>query len=299
MNKILLGCVSSVFCLTSSLFADGVVPPGTTMLNDSGSSSNPALWYLNADYTAPDTGTFSIGGPNASYNYLSVVSNQTFNAPKGLTMGASWSSHNRLDVSGGGNVNVTGNLLVGPGSVMYYTEWHKILVSGTGSKVSITGNLDMSNGYNATDSALQISDGGLVVVDSDRDSTGSFSLYSHYTYGNCWLDFDGGMLAIYGDSTDNFEPNASNILASIRVWDDVTSAFHATADFFSSSQPPAVNSYYQMLDVDYIDTATTAAQLGISEDLVGFTVLRNTVPEPGAMILFALGALIYLRHKRF
>ncbi len=299
MKKIFLACVLTSFCLTASVFADGVVPPGTTMLNDSGSSSNPALWYLSGDYTAPDTGTFSIGGPNASYNYLSVVASQTFNAPKGLTMGASWSSHDRLDVSGGGNVNVTGNLLVGPGSVMYYTEWHEILVSGAGSKVSITGNLDMSNGYNATESVLRITDGGLVVVDSDRDSVGSFSLYSHYTYGNCWLDFDGGMLAIFGDSTGDFAPNANNILASIRVWDEGSSTFQATADFFSSSQPPAVNSYYQMLDVDYIDTAATAAQLGISEDLVGFTVLRNAVPEPGAMILFALGAFIYLRHKKF
>jgi len=52
-----------------------------------------------------------------------------------------------------------------------------------------------------------------------------------------------------------------------------------------------------MLAVDYVDSIETAGQLGVSKDLVGFTVVHS-VPEPGAMILFALGGLSLFRRKR-
>ncbi len=300
MKHFFLACAIGIYFFNGSVFAAGNVPVGTTMLNDSGSSNNPALWFLDGDYTAPTTATFSIGGPSASYNYLSVGSTQTFTASSGITMGSSWSSGNRLDVSGGGNVDVSGNLLVGPGSIMYYTNNHEILVSGRGSRVEVTGNLDMSNGYNATGSVLRITDGGLVVVDSDRDGAGVFSLYSHWSYGNCWLDLDDGMLAIFGDSANDFAPSATNMLASIRVWVDTTSSYQATADY-DGSGPAVLNDYYQMLDVNYVDSNETANLLGLDEELVGFTVVRSAlepVPEPSAMILFILGGFLFRRKKR-
>ncbi len=46
---------------------------------------------------------------------------------------------------------------------------------------------------------LSLSNGGIAVADSDKDGEGGFQLYNHWSYGNSWLELDGGALFLFGD----------------------------------------------------------------------------------------------------
>ncbi len=269
------------------IYAAGVILPGATVLGDSGSVTTPAQWYLDSDYTT--SSTFTIGSGGKHYNYLTVDNNYSFTVTDNLTVGPSNSQYNLLDVRAGSKVSVYGDVYGGTGSIMYYSKYNRINVSGSGAVLSATGSIDFSSGYNAIDNILSLSNGGIAVADSDKDGEGGFQLYNHWSYGNSWLELDGGALFLFGDKTDDFTAD-KGILSSIKVWDEISGEFQKVSTCTISGC--TTNSYFSQLAVDYILDSAHASSLGFSDEFVGFTVVHNTpVPVPAAVWLFCSGLL--------
>lgn len=295
-KQITLTIMLFIAIAATQALATTIVAPGTTQLTGNGTSTNPAQWALDSDYVSPSGTVFDIGrysGGPGSWNQLTIASNQTFTASSGIYVGRSHTSYNLLDINANAQVNVTGSAYCGEGSIMYYSTNNRIKVSGIGAVLSVTESLDISAGYNATNNYLSLSDGGIAVVDSDKNGTGTFSLYNHWTYGNCWMELDGGSLLLYGDKTADFA-SGQGILSSIKVWDDVTESLQRVA-FYSSTTWNATE-YLDLLEVAYISDAAEAALLGVSDDYIGFTVVQN-VPEPATLGLLAIGGFLIRRKK--
>jgi len=270
--------------------AAGVVADTVTEIADVG----PAYWWLDHNTVMANSGNerFVMGGFGKSDNYLSVDANYSLTASNGLLVGAAHSWRNQLNIQTGGNVTVEGTLKVGEGTISHYSRFNRVSVTGSGAVLAVNGYLDLSNGGNATDNALQLSDGGIAVAES-------FSLYNHWSYGNSWLELDDGALFLEGDKTGDFA-YGSGILSSIKVWDDVNDVFERVAYYSSTTWHETA--FLDYLAVDYINDAAQAAFLGYSDDFVGFTVVRdvNPVPEPGTVLLlgFGLAGLIGSKVRR-
>jgi hypothetical protein len=278
--------------LTVQIFAAGIVPEGTSQLSDDGSSASPAAWWFDGDYVSPAGSLFEVGvrdGGNASYNELTVSNGLTFTASSGLWVGRNNTFHNQLNIQNNARVVVNGSANCGDGSIMYYGKYNHINISGVNARLSVTENLDFSDGYNATENYLSISDGGIAVVDSDKNGSGSFSLYYHWSYGNCWMELDGGSLLLYGDKTADFA-SGNGILSSIKVWNAASNSLQRVA--YYDSQTLKETDSINLLEVDYIENEADAIAHGLDNEFVGFTVVKN-IPEPTTigLSLFALGIL--------
>lgn len=272
----------------------GVIPAGTTQLADSGSSGSPAAWWLDNNYTSPSSGVFTVGG---SWNQLAINNGYNFIASSGMTVGTTGGGYNLLDVQAGSTVTVNGTFLCGQTtSIAYYGKNNKTVVSGGGARLESTGNMQIGSGgaWLVTSNTLNISNNGVVIVDSDKNGSGSFGVANHWSYGNSWLELDGGLLAIYGDKTANFAYGAG-ILSSIKVWDDVSVSFQRLAYYNSTTW--IATEYIDLLSVEYVVDAAQAASLGISDEFVGFTVVQN-IPEPATLVLLTLCSTALLRRKR-
>ena len=273
MDKVIK--MSGLFVLLVGVcFADGIVAPGTTILNDAGSSGSFAEWTLDGNFSASTD--FTIGGGGMHYNRLTVADGQLFTAGSGMIVGPANGSRNYLTIDENGTVAVAGTVRVGTGSISHYSTYSRIDVSGL---LQISGDLDISNGYNADNNTLSLHAGGITKVDGD------FLLYNHWAYGNCWLELDGGVLAIAGDKTADFEAT-DGIVTSIKIWDDTTGSYQAVAGF--DEQTVVTNSYFDQLQVSYISDA--------GNPLDGYTVVE-AIPEPATLSLVALfgGSILFLR----
>ena len=157
---------------------------------------------------------------------------------------------------------------------MYYSTASLVEVSG---QLNIGGNLDMSNSYNATDNTLRLTSTGVAKVD------GTFELYYHSTYGSCWLELDGGTLALAGDQSAMFA-EGSGTLNSVKVRDDTSGEFQAVAVGSVETE------YYNKLEVTYVS--------GAGEEFEGYTVVRS-IPEPATlsfMVIFS-GVALFIRKR--
>lgn len=282
-------CLAFAFCANGA----GVIPPGITQLADSGSSSNPAMWWLESNYVSSSESEFTIGG---AWNYLTISSGYRFTASNGLSVGTTGRENNKLDIQAGSSVLVNGNFYCGRNvGISTNSRNNKTFVSGNGARLEVTENLQLGSGsaWLITNNVLNISNNGVVIVDSDKSGTGNFGVANHWSYGNSWLELDGGLLAIYGDKTANFAYGAG-ILSSIKVWDDVSESFQRLA-YYSSTTWIATD-YIDLLSVEYITDAAYALSLGISDEFVGFTVVQN-IPEPATVLLLSLGGLAILRRR--
>ena len=288
-----------VFFLMMLLLMSGVafassytVPSGATQLAETSSSSDPAEWSLVADFTI-GASDFTIGGSGINYNYLTIDGTYSFTANQNLINGPVHSSHNQLNVTGGGQVEVAQDLYNGRGSSSYYSNYNVISVSGAGSHLSVQGNLDMSNGYNALDNHLRLTGDGFASVN------GNFLLYAHWSYGNNWLELGGGALLLLGDKTGDFS-SGQGILSSIMVWDDSTGTYQRVAHYESTTLTED-QKYLNMLSVEYLGDVTAAANSGFS-GYEGYTVIRNVnpVPIPTTVLLFGSGlaGLAVLRRRK-
>ncbi len=288
-----------VISITMLLLMSGVafatsytVAPTATQLAEAGSSANPAEWSLAADFVTSTT-DFTIGGGGIHYNYLTIDSTYSFSTTNDMKNGPVHSSHNQLNVIGGGQVTVGGNLYNGWGSISYYSNYNLINVSGANSHLSVLENLDISSGYNATNNYLRLTNNGLATVGGD------FSLYYHWAYGNNWLELGGGALLLKGDKVGDFS-SGHGILSSIKVWDDSTNAFQRVA-YYDHTTLVENPEYFNMLSVEYLNDATEAAALGFS-GYEGYTVIRNVnpVPLPTTLLLFGSGlfGLVGLRRRK-
>ncbi len=288
-----------VFFLMMLLLMSGVafassytVPSGATQLAETSSSSDPAEWSLAADFTI-GASDFTIGGSGINYNYLTIDGTYSFTANQNLINGPVHSSHNQLNVTGGGQVEVAQDLYNGRGSSSYYSNYNVISVSGAGSHLSVQGNLDMSNGYNALDNHLRLTGDGFASVN------GNFLLYAHWSYGNNWLELGGGALLLLGDKTGDFS-SGQGILSSIMVWDDSTGTYQRVAHYESTTLTED-QKYLNMLSVEYLGDVTAAANSGFS-GYEGYTVIRNVnpVPIPTTVLLFGSGlaGLAVLRRRK-
>jgi len=292
---VLFSCI-----LTVEIFADGIVLNGTSQLSENGTSTSPAVWWFDGNYVSPAGSLFEVGvrvGGAASYNELTVSNGVTFSASSGLWVGRNNTFHNQLNIQNNANVVVNGSVNCGEGGMMYYSKNHHINISGINARLSATEDLDFSHGYNATENYLTLSDGGIAVVDSDKNGTGSFSLYNHWSYGNCWMELDGGSLLLYGDKTADFA-SGEGILSSIKVWNAASNSLQRVA--YYDSQTLKETDSINLLEVDYIEDEADAILHGLDNEFVGFTVVRN-IPEPATMglSLFAFGILWWLKRNRF
>ncbi len=261
-------------------FGQGVVPPGTTEIGEQGTAANPIFWTLDGDFTAASDFTIghSAGFNSGNYNILTVTDGQTFTAEQGFIVGPVASDYNCLDILAGAAVDVAGNMRIGTGNISYYSTDNKIKVAGS---LTVGGDFNIGS-RTAHSGVLSILNGGLVQV------FGDFNLYSHWSYTNSWLELHGGILALAGDRTADFA-QGSAVLASIKVWDDISGEFQIVADYDGQSNTTVDNAYSSMLNVEYIADPNDA--------LFGYTVV-NAVPEPTVMALFAFGAFVVLRRKK-
>ena len=273
--------------------AAGIVTPGTTQLEDSASSGSPAMWWLDSDYISPSSSQFIIGG---SWNQLSIANGHDFTASAGLSVGTTNRSYNLLSVEAGNQVFVSGNAYCGrTTSIAYSSRHNRTVISGASARIDVTGSFQVGSGgaWLITDNYLTLSDGGTLVVDSDMDGTGGFGASNHWSYGNSWLELDGGLLAMYGDKTANYA-TGTGILSSIKVWDDVSGSFKRVAYYDYTTW--TATQYLDLLSVEYILDSSHAASLGVSDEFVGFTVVQN-IPEPATLSLLGLGTLAIIRRR--
>lgn len=321
-----------VFCavlvhssLVVGAYAAGLVAPGTTELNDNGSSSSPAEWYLNGDYSigskfyvgratstqdsnwnqlSIDNGYdftasaalaigVSSGGHKSDYNSITVDNDSILTSVGTITIGGTNAQNNYLSVLAGGEINVTGDIRLGGGNVSYNGGLNHLNVSGSDARVSITGMLNLDNYYTnrGKDNYVNVSDDGVVFIDSDKDGTGDLDLFYHSSWGRCYLELNGGMVAIYGNKTAAYAAG-QNVLKCIKLWDENATipGWKIVADL-----PPG--SALQ-LSVEYVNDADKAAEMGLDSEFIGFTVLQS-VPEPTTMVLLAAGGVLSLvRRKR-
>ncbi|MBN1943590.1 MAG: hypothetical protein JW849_09890 [Phycisphaerae bacterium] len=321
-NRVILCAVFVLSCLAVGAYAEGLVSPGTTELNDSGTSSNPAEWYLDDDYVIGDT--FYVGRSTASvlnrnWNQFSISDGYDFTANAGLVIGEGYQirngnsdynsitvnedsvltsvgnliiggpngQRNYLTVLAGAEVNVAGNIKLGGGSTSYYGRYNHVDISGSGARLSITGSLDANNGYNGTENTVNVSDDGVMFIDSNKDGTGILDLYYHSSYGRCYLELDGGLVALWGDETGTFAPGQT-IRKCIKLWDEESSSWKIVADLPSGST--------LALGVDYVVDAAKAAELGLDDEFIGFTVLQS-VPEPASVMFLVTGSVALCGRK--
>lgn len=285
-----------VFCavLTFCAHGAGVVPPGTTQLAEGGSSGAPAKWWLDGDYISPSGSVFTVGG---SWNRLTVNNGYDFIASDGMAIGTTAGENNLLNIQAGSTVTINGTFICGQTtSISYNSRLNKTVVSGTGARLQATGTIQIGSGaaWLVTNNTLNISNKGVVIANSDKDGVGGFGVANHWSYGNSWLELDGGLLAIYGDTTANFTYGAG-ILSSIKVWDDVSSSFQRLAYYNSTTW--IATEYIDLLSVEYVVDAVRAAELGVSDEFVGFTVVQN-VPEPATLILMTLCSTALISRRR-
>lgn len=250
----------SSYAATYQVPEDAVIDvDGNVYLDSQGSSSNPAEWILGGDYSA--SSNFTVGQPADQYNWLTIAGSET--------------------------LNISGKMQIGQASIMHYGRFNRVDING---RLNIGEELDLSNGFNATNNTINIGTGGIVV-------SGSFSLYNHWTYGNSWLELNGGVLAISGDNEAIFD-EGEGILTSIKIWDQIAGEYARVAQY--SGQSVLMNQEaFNLLSVDYLAGAQMATDLGFSNDFVGYTVVRQSpVPVPGSAILFGTGLLILVRYGR-
>ena len=97
-----------------------------------------------------------------------------------------------------------------------------------------------------------------------------------------------GILAINGDQTGVFARD-QGILTSIKIWDDAQQEYMRVAEF-NKEHTVSTTSYFNLLEILYISDADAAALQGVSNDFVGYTIVRNTaVPLPSSMTVLGLG----------
>ncbi len=228
------------------------------------------------------------GNSSSYYEWTLGYDNITVNA--NLTVADTSQDYNRLTIDTGQKLYVKDTLKLGSGNISNYSNYNRIDVHGTLD----VGNLDLSNGWSALKNTLSILDGGLVTADS-------LSLYYHWSYGNNWLELNGGMLVLTGNCEANFAED-QGILSSIKIWDKATESYQRIGTY-SGTSLSVDEDYYAMLLVEYIDDTTEAEALGISTDFVGSTVITNisAVPVPGSLSLLGIGLaalLVAVRNKR-
>lgn len=273
--------------------AAGIVPAGTSQLSDSGTEASPAQWWFEGDYISPTGAKFVVGPLHKSWNQLTVALGQTFTPSDGLWVGQAHTYHNKLDVQAGAHVVVNGSANCGQGSISYSSHYNRIQVSGPGALLDVTQNLAIGGGLHSENNYFGLSDGALAVVDSDRDGVGGFSLYNHWSYGNSWLELDGGSLLLYGDKTADFA-DGKGIVTSIKIW-DVESASLQRVAYYNSTTWTATP-YLDQLEVSFLDTAADAEAHGLSASYAGFTVVQN-VPEPSVLVMLSLGLFVLKRRR--
>lgn len=296
--------------------AASVVTPETTQLADPGTSGSPAQWILGDHFTSATA--FIVGG---NWNQLSIDSDYNFEAQAGFSVGTSAGSDNSTTIMNGSSLNVTGTLVVGPvrsgrnilsvttgatvnvtgnvqsglGSISYYSTGNLIDISGVGATLATSGDLDLLSGYNATNNTLRLTQGGMAIVDSDKNGTGAFSLYNHWSYGNCWMELDDSShLAIWGDNTAQFA-EGQGILTSIKVWDVDSNSFQKVSTFVGQTVTPTP--FLNDLSVDYITDSSAAAAAGVGDEFIGFTIV-HAIPEPTLSSMLAFGLLLGCRRRR-
>ena len=233
----------------------------------------------------------SDGNSSAYYEWTIDGNSAATNA--NFIVGSTGIRYNRLTIDSGQTLDVGGLFRIGTGSIMYYSTHNRVDVSGT---LNVAGNLDISNGYNATENTLSILAGGVVFADD-------LELYYHWTYGNNWLELNGGTLALSGDQTASFAEN-QQILSSIKIWDAAANEYQRVGTYAYTSFVLS-QEYYDMLSVNFIDDEQAAASLGLSTDFVGMTLVRNMpastpnpVPLPSTMFLFWAGLVMLFGTRR-
>ncbi|PID41360.1 MAG: hypothetical protein CR981_03480 [Proteobacteria bacterium] len=180
-----------------------------------------------------------------------MSSGQSFSALDGLVVGGTWSNNNAFVLENGATAAVTGQLWVGQASITNFSQRNLVSVSGENTRLTTTGGIDLNSGINGDDNALRISDGGVVLMNSDKTGDDSFDLYHHWVYGTSWLELGGGSLFLYGDKTSDYA-NDQEVLSSIKVWDETTGDFQAVASWGHAGTFILHESYFDMLAVQYI-----------------------------------------------
>lgn len=258
--------------------ADRIVAVGTLALADAGSSSAIAEWYINDTFVSPIGNSFTIGGSAKQYNRLNIGNGQTFTASADMIVGPSNGSYNFLDIASGGTVVVTDGMRIGTGSISYFSTSSRVDVAG---QLVVGGNLDLSNGYNATNNGLKLTSGGVAIVN------GTLELYAHSVYGNCWLDLGGGSLALLGDQTATFA-EGSGILTSIRILNESTMNYEPTAVF--ETGVAVSTAYFNRLKVEFVTDGASPFD--------GYTLIQ-AIPEPTVWtLLVSIAAIFALLRRR-
>lgn len=228
---------------------------------------------MRVDGGASVTNRETFVGVSGSSASLTISGPETTWSGTSLFLGYSGSGHSIL-IEDGAEAAVN-NLIVGYG-LGCGGGGHVLTVDGQDSVLTVKG--DAYIGYAATQSSLQITSGGLVVVNGglviDVISTGSD-----------YVRLDDGFLAWLGDNVDATESFVE--AGRIQLWDG--SAWVAATDL--------------TLDSLYFadDAAGEAAAFALTgyHDLGGYTILAPVaVPEPSSLALAAVALAVAARRRR-